>query len=218
MVEIVNPQDAARVRDMEGLWAELAKVRAELDEAKDAHLRHIDRATTRTAQRNEAWLHLPAETRERLWAKWQTRDEASPATTAEPTTQVADCGCPIESQQAVITRHSRECSKEQRLAAFAASVEDEDELVPHVEHVSRAEYDAIVAMADAPPMPEVFAPWDDDEPADEPKADPYPLVHRASTEAYLRQVIAMDGATGFTVDDQRWWRHTQGSWHKATDA
>lgn len=47
--------------------------------------------------------------------------------------------------------------------ATTAEPADEDELVPHVEHISRAEYDAIVAIADAPYRPELFAPWDDED-------------------------------------------------------
>lgn len=61
-----------------------------------------------------------------------------------------------------------ECSDPSCYAIAAPPADVEDELVPHVDRISREEYVAIVAMADAPPQPqpEPFAQWaDDDDPA-----------------------------------------------------
>lgn len=53
--------------------------------------------------------------------------------------------------------------------ATTAEPADDDELVPHVEPVSAATIAGMAAMSQVRNR-EVFAPWDDDEPADEPKA------------------------------------------------
>lgn len=181
-------QAALLIRDdVPALLDELAKTRAELTRAEQRArmaTQHARRCDAQVADadaevaRLQSWL---ADERAK-WLRHQAEDhpvdvEANPAATAEPAAHevtLAEAAqhainVTLDAEQRRVAQAEREAERYRDQDATAEPA-DEDELVPHVEPVSAATIAGMAAMSHVRNR-EVFAPWDDDEPADEPWRD-----------------------------------------------